>query len=63
MSQDGKFGHEGRNQEVSMSVIDVFAVAFKCGVYLFLAEMKRISPIDVSILHKGNVWVSTIVPT
>jgi hypothetical protein len=62
MSQGGKFRHEGRNKEISMSMINVLAVAFKSGIYLFLAEVKRISPIDISILHKGDVWVSTIVP-
>lgn len=61
MSKSGKFGHEGRNKKVSMSMIDVLAVAFKSRVNLFLAEVKGISPIDVSILHESNVWISAIV--
>jgi hypothetical protein len=51
MSEGRKLGHEGRNKKIAMSVIDVFAVALESGVYLFFAEMKCISPIDVSILH------------
>ena len=42
-------------------MIDIFAIRFKGGVNFFLAEVKSISPADISMFHKENVRILTII--
>jgi hypothetical protein len=43
-------------------VVDVLAVALEGGVDLLLAEVQRIGPVDVAVLHERDVGVSAVVP-
>ena len=61
MGEGGEFGHEGGNEEVPVGVVDVFAVAFEGGVYFLFAEVERIGPVDVPVLHEGDVGVCAVV--
>lgn len=61
MCQRGQFGHKSRDEQVAIGVIDVLAVAFEGGVDLLLAEVERIGPVDVAILHERDVGVVGVV--
>ena len=61
MCECGELGHEGRDEQVAIGMVDVLAVAFEGGVDLLLAEVERIGPVDVAILHECDVGVVAVV--
>lgn len=42
-------------------MVDIFAVTFEGRVYLLFAEVQSISPVDISIFHKQNVGIITVI--
>lgn len=63
MGEGGEFGHEGGDEQVPVSVVDVFAVALEGGVDLLFAEVQGIGPADVPVFHEGDVGVCAVVPS